>query len=161
MIGASPHSWTLFFFGNNRSNSTIIMGGNVARKLVFWLFIQPVWGFLRKKFESRIQYPISRRKGYIHFCIIPWKMAVPPKIVFCGCFGKYCYFWKNCYVKNIRNLISYKKVSRCGVWQSRSEACVASMGGAFFEELGPHSAAKPRIKVEHLHFRMYVYWILQ
>ncbi len=44
------------------------MRGKCVPTTGFLAFIQPVWGFLRKKFQSRIRYSISHRKGYIHFC---------------------------------------------------------------------------------------------
>ncbi len=58
-----------FFFGNNRSDRTTDMGENVPSKQTdFLALIQLVRWFLRKKFQSRIRYPTSHRKGYIHFC---------------------------------------------------------------------------------------------
>ncbi len=99
----STHRWTLYFFGNNRSNKTTTG---------FLAFIQPVWRFLRKKFQSRIWYPISCRKDSIHFCRpIPHSLKnghALQKLFFTVILENIVFFI--CYMKNIQNHISYKKV---------------------------------------------------
>ncbi len=80
-----------YFFGHNRSNRTTDMGENVAPKLVFLAFIQPVWAFLRKKFQSHIRYSISHRKGYTHFCR-PTRHSLKNSHVPKNCFSRL--FWK-------------------------------------------------------------------
>ncbi len=105
------HTWVNpIFFGNNWSNRTTDMG-KVCPKTGFLAFIQPVWIFLTKNFQSRNRYPISHRKGYIHFCRpdTPFseKWSCPPKNFFHGYFG---FFFLNYYIKNISNLIFYKNV---------------------------------------------------
>ncbi len=88
--------------------------GKYVPKTGFLAFIQPVWSFLRKKFRSCNRYPISHGKVYIHFCCPTshsLKNGHDPKNFFPRHFGKYCFNWKNCYTKNIQNLISYKKVN--------------------------------------------------
>ncbi len=110
----STHVWILFFFFNNWSNRTTSMVENVPLKLVFLVFIQPVWGFWGKNFESCIRYPISHRKGYIHFCRpTPHSLKnghASQKLFFVVILEIFFFFQKNCYMKNIQNLISYKKV---------------------------------------------------
>ncbi len=74
----------------------------------FLAFIQPVWGFSRTKFQRRTRYHISIEKVIFIFVIghpILWKMVMLPKIIFHGFL-----FWKNCYTKNIQNIISLKIV---------------------------------------------------
>ncbi len=47
-------------------------------------------------------------------------------------------------------------IMRCGVRQSRYLASAASVGGAFFEELGLHGPAKTSIKIEHLRISNFI-----
>ncbi len=72
-------------FGKNSSNWTTNIGGNITQ-ISFSAFIQPVWVFKRKKLKNSIQYPISHRKGYTHFCHptprFPQKWLYTPKIIF-------------------------------------------------------------------------------
>ncbi len=81
----------------------------------FLVFIQAVWVFLRKKSQIRILYPISHRKGYIHFhCPTPHSSLKNgrslQKLFFAIILEKYIFF-KICYMKNIQNLISHKQAS--------------------------------------------------
>ncbi len=91
-----------FLFINNWSNRTTDTGENVPQT-DFLVFIQPVWGFLRKKFQSRIHYLISHGKGYIYFCrptshSLKNGHAPPPKKkLFFTVIGKilfFLFFWK-------------------------------------------------------------------
>ncbi len=115
------HTWVNhIIFGNNRSNRTTDMGENVPSKLVFWLLFSrygvfwgknvtavfgttfPIenWFFgfhsagtevFEEKFQNRIRYPISHKRGYIHFChptSHSLKWSCPP---ICDYFGKYCF----------------------------------------------------------------------
>ncbi len=99
MVWVNTWVFFLFFFGNNWFNRTTDMGENVTPKVVFW----------GKNFKAVFGTPFSIEKvsSDIPF---PKKWSCPLKIIFLSYFGKYCYFfWKNCYIKNIQNLISYKK----------------------------------------------------
>ncbi len=97
------HPWVnSIVFGNNRLNRTTAMGGNVPPKPVFLLSFNWYGTFLWKKLINSMWYPIPRRKGSTHFChptpSLPQKWSCPPKIIFCGYFKKYVFFFlKNFY----------------------------------------------------------------
>ncbi len=42
----------------------------------------------------------------------------PPQTFFCRYLGNFCVFWKNCYMKNMQSLISYKIVYIDFCWQT-------------------------------------------
>ncbi len=108
------HGWTTLFFWETIGPITD-MGKNMLPNQIFWLSFSQYGGFLWQKFQSRIQYPISHRKSYIHFCHpFPGKMVMPSKIIFRGYFGKYffvvfCFFGKIVKWKIFKSS-SYKKV---------------------------------------------------
>ncbi len=63
------HPWgNPICFYKQSAQQNHLHGGKCPRKTSFPIFIQPVWGFLREKLQNSIRYPISHRKGYIHFC---------------------------------------------------------------------------------------------
>ncbi len=98
------HTWVnpifFFFFGNIWSNRTTDMG-KMCPKTDFLAFIQLVWGYRGKKFQSRIWYLISHRKRYIHF--FRWTphslKKLPP--IYISVILRNIVFFKNCYMKNI------------------------------------------------------------
>ncbi len=106
-----PH---LFFFGNNRSNRTTDMEENVPPQLVFWLLFSQCGGFWGKNVKAVFGTPFPIEKVIFIFVLqhpIPWKMAMSPKNYLLRLFWKKNFFFeKNCYMKQIQNLISYNKV---------------------------------------------------
>ncbi len=108
MVGASPHTgvpyfFIFFIFWNNWSKRTSDVVENVPPQLVFWLSFSRYGGFWGKKFQSRIRYSISDRKGYIHVCCpTPHSLKnsyVPQKFFFIIILENIVFFRKNCYKK--------------------------------------------------------------
>ncbi len=113
------HTWVkpifyLFFFFERIGPIQPLMG-KICPENGFLAFIQPLWGFLKKKFQIHIWYPIFHRKGYIHFCCLtPCSLKnshASQQIFFTVILENivFLFFWKNCHIKNIQSLISYKK----------------------------------------------------
>ncbi len=106
------HGWTLFCFGNNQSNRTTDMGENMPPKLVFWLSFSWYGGFWGKNFEAVFGTPFPIIK-VIHFChpaSHSVKNGYAAKNIFLAVIlENIIIIILNCYIKNIQNLISYKK----------------------------------------------------
>ncbi len=109
----STYGWTLCFLWHNQSNRTTDMGENEPQNC-FFPFIQPVWDFLRKKFQSLIRYHFSQKRLYSfrHPIIHSLKNShALQKLFFAVIFVNIsAFFWKNCYPKNVQKLIFYKNV---------------------------------------------------
>ncbi len=110
------HTWMNpnFFFENGRFNRTTDMGENVPPKLVFWLSFSRYGGFWGKNLKAVFNTPFRHRKNYCHFCRRTYNSLknghVSQKSFFTGILDFFFFFWTNCYMKNIQNLISYKKI---------------------------------------------------
>ncbi len=81
-------------------------------KTGFLTFIQLVWGFMRKKFQSCFWYPISHRKGHIYFCFPTphsLKNGHDPKKFFSQLFWKILFFC--CFFFFLKKLF-YEKYSK-------------------------------------------------
>ncbi len=117
MVGASPHlgeAYFFFFFGNNLATRTTDMGENVPLRTGFFGFHLADMGFFEEKISklySVSHFPWKRLYSFLSSnTLFPekWSLPLPKKIIFHGYFGEYCFFF-NC-MKNIQNLIPYKKV---------------------------------------------------
>ncbi len=112
------HTWVKPIFLETIGPIESLIWGKMRTQNWFFGFHSADKGFLRKKSQSHILYSIPHRKVYIHFhCPTPHsslKNGHAPKNYFLQLFGKiFFFFWNICYMKNIQNHISYKKVSIC------------------------------------------------
>ncbi len=86
--------------------------GKCAPKTCFSTSIQPARLLLRKKLK-KYSVPHFPQKRFLSFFVIrhltPVKNTHVLEIIFRDYFGKYCFSQKNCKMKNMQNLISYKK----------------------------------------------------
>ncbi len=79
----------------------------VNPKLVFLAFIQSIWGFWGKNFKVMFGTPFPTEKVIFIFVVwhpISWKMVMTPKIIFCGYFVKYCFFFFKLFYKKYSEL---------------------------------------------------------
>ncbi len=110
--GAGPHMHKSHCFGNNWPNRKTDKGEKVPPKPVFWVNFRRYELFWGKNLKTIFGYPFFAEKVIFIFVVrrpIPSKMVMPPKIFFAIILENIVFFWKNCQMKNILNLISYKK----------------------------------------------------
>ncbi len=113
MVGVSSHIdepyfflffFFIFFFLETVGPIESVIWGKCAPKNGFLVFIQPVCGFLRKKFQSCIRYLISHRKGLINFycpTTHSLKSGRAPKNYFSLLFWKIMFFFVFFFLKKL------------------------------------------------------------
>ncbi len=107
------HGWTqkfFFFFWKKLVQYNPWYGGKVPPKLFFRLSFSWYGVFWGKNFKAVFGTPFPIENVIFVFVVrhrIPWKKGHAPQKLF---FAVILDFFFNCYMKNIQNLISYKKV---------------------------------------------------
>ncbi len=104
------HGWTLFFSETIGPIEPLICG-KMCLQSWFFDFHSAGMGFLEEKISKSYSIPHFQQKRLYSFFSsngpFPEKWSCPRKIIFHSYFGNFFFNW---YIKNIQNLISYKKV---------------------------------------------------
>ncbi len=99
MVGAGPHMDEPYFFWKQIGPIEPLIWGKICPWNWFLGFHSAIMVFFRKKFQSRILYPISHRRGYIHFsCPMPHSLKnchAPQKLFFAVILKNIVFFEKN------------------------------------------------------------------